>query len=79
MRFDIPWCVEWQTLIGYVGPAGVGGVGILILVGIVLLIGVIGLVLYPLRLWLRSRRVARQEPERDSQTGETAPGDQPPS
>jgi hypothetical protein len=49
--------------LAYVGPAGIGALGILLVVVVVLLIGAFGLVLYPLRLILGRRRRLRQEAE----------------
>lgn len=45
---------------GYVGPAGIGALGVLLVVSAVLLIGIVGLVLHPIRL-LRRRRRLRNE------------------
>lgn len=48
-------------LFGYVGPAGIGALGVLLVVLAVLLIGALGLVLHPIRLILRRRRLRREQ------------------
>ena len=52
--------------LGYVGPAGVGALGVLLVVALVLVIGAVGLVLHPVRLILRHRRRLRQEQDEAS-------------
>jgi hypothetical protein len=47
------------VLLGYVGPAGLGAVGLLLIVVAVLFIGAFGLVLHPIRVFRRRRRLAR--------------------
>jgi hypothetical protein len=49
-----------EGVLGYVGPAGLGALGVLLLVVAVLLIGALGLVLHPIRLILRRRRRLRE-------------------
>lgn len=46
---------------GYVGPAGIGSVGILLVVVAVLLIGFLGLILQPVRILLRRRRLKKEQ------------------
>lgn len=53
-----------MALLAYVGPAGLGAVGVLLLVVAVLAIGALGLVLHPVRLYLRRRRRLREERDR---------------
>ncbi len=48
-------------LLAYVGPAGIGALGVLFVVVAVVLIGAVGLVLHPVRLILRRRRRLREE------------------
>jgi len=53
-----------DVALGYVGPPGIGALGMLLIVAIVLLIGLVGLVLHPVRLILRRRRRLREDRER---------------
>ena len=52
---------ETGLMLAYVGPAGIGALGILLAVGAVVLIGAVGLVLHPIRLLLRYRRQKQQK------------------
>jgi hypothetical protein len=55
------------VVFGYVGSAGIGALGVLLVVVAVLLIGAVGLVLHPIRVLLRRRRRLRQEQGYSSQ------------
>jgi Tfp pilus assembly protein PilV len=46
--------------LGYVGPAGIGLIGVLIAVVLVVLVGVLGLVLYPMRVMMRRKKLREQ-------------------
>lgn len=52
---------QFNPPLGYVGPAGIGALGVLLVVVLVLFVGLFGLVLYPLRLILARRRRLREQ------------------
>lgn len=45
-----------NSTVCYVGPAGLGAMGVLLVVILVALLGAVGLVLHPIRLFLKHRR-----------------------
>ena len=66
--------LQFSLPLSYVGPAGIGALGVLLIVVLVLLIGAFGLVFYPIRLILGRRRRLRQESQNVNSSPEETSG-----
>lgn len=67
MSLFIPIISSPLALLGYVGPPGIGALGMVLILAVVLLLGLVGLLLYPVRLLLRLLRgSAEEEPAPDT-------------
>ena len=67
----IAGCPAVTPALAYVGPAGIGFLGVLLAVVVVVLLGLVGLLLYPIRLMLRRRK--RYASQRATEDGTAAP------